>query len=299
VISGQFFVLHPGIRITAGGTGTLVQNNYIGITADGTNVLFNGQGIESPATTDDRHEHHFRQSLRRALSGVNGGKIINNVFGLNAAQTGAIPNGDALVLTNSVNLRIGESFGNPAPNVIADNNFTGITINGNGSTGNLIRQNSIYDNGGLGIDLGGDGVTQNDPGDPDFANNYQNYPLLNTVTTTIVGSLNSTPNRSFRLEFYSSLTADPTGYGEGRTFLNSLNVTTNASGNATFSVANPQPVGSYISATATDLTTSDTSEFSPYKQVLAPTAVRLAGAEAKAFDNGYSSNGRPGRKPII
>lgn len=287
VISGQFFPLNPGIRITSGGSGTLVQNNYIGTMADGSGSLFNGQGIECAGnnpTIDTNVISGSRYGV--ALSNVNGGKIINNIMGLNATQSTVIANGDALVLTNSSNLRIGDNLGNPAPNVIAGSNFTGISIIGNSSTGNMLRQNSIYDNGGLGIDLGGDGVTQNDSGDPDFANNYQNFPVINNVTTTINGNLNSFPSRTYRLEFFSSITADATGYGEGRTFLTSLNVTTDGSGNASFSVANPQPLGSYISATATDLTTNDTSEFSPWKQTLTPTAVKFAGAQAKAFDKG-------------
>lgn len=129
-------------------------------------------------------------------------------------------------------------------------------------------------------------MTQNDAGDTDLANNLQNYPILNLATTGLAGTLNSTPNRTFRLEFYASLTADPTGYGEGKTYFNSVNVTTDGFGNAVFALPNPQPLGSYISATATDLTTNDTSEFSPYKQTTAPTAVKFAGATAKAFDDG-------------
>ena len=147
-----------------------------------------------------------------------------------------------------------------------------------GATGNPILRNSITENTGLGIDLdssatpaiGADGVTPNDPNDVDSgdANNLQNYPVLamastNTMTT-VTGTLNSTPSRTFRVEFFSDTAADPSGNGEGRTFVGAQNVTTNASGNAiiNFTTTTPVPNGNIVTATATDLTTSDTSEFS-------------------------------------
>ena len=86
-----------------------------------------------------------------------------------------------------------------------------------------IRRNTIFSNTGLGIDLGGDGVTQNDPGDGDtIPNALQNFPIITSVTgdssqTTITGTLNSTPNSTFFLDFYSSSTCDPSGNGEGAT----------------------------------------------------------------------------------
>ena len=51
------------------------------------------------------------------------------------------------------------------------------------------------------------GVTANDAGDGDSgANNLQNFPVLtsansNTAGTTIVGSLNSNANTTYRIEF--------------------------------------------------------------------------------------------------
>lgn len=157
----------------------------------------------------------------------------------------------------------------------------GNVIRGNGGAGILvldsadrieIRGNAIYGNGGLGIDLsavyGGDGVTANDPGDADTgANGRQNYPVLAFAqggpTTTVQGSLNSTPNTTFTLDFYASATADPSGYGEGGRYLGSVCVTTDGAGNATFPANSLGAVfaGEVITATATDPNGS-TSEFS-------------------------------------
>ena len=92
-----------------------------------------------------------------------------------------------------------------------------------------------------GIDLGDDGVTPNDSGDGDTGpNDLQNFPVLTSAlisgnTTTLDGTLNSTPNSTFGIEFYSNAALDPTTFGEGQTFLGSLTVTTDASGNVTFS----------------------------------------------------------------
>lgn len=290
LISGQFQSNDIGVQILNTATGTLVQNNYIGTTANGNGYLFNGLNIVVSGSNFTIDSNLISGALYGInIGNVSSGIITNNKLGTDAAGTSFLGNGFSIYVQNSSNVKIGEdSGGNVAPNIIAGgvgDGRAGITIIGNG-TGNLIRQNSIYENAGIGIDLGGDGVTQNDSGDPDLANNLQNFPSIDSITTTINGKLNSTPNRSFRIEFYTSTAADPTGYGEGKTFITNTVVVTDGAGNATFSLPNPIPVGGYISATATDLITNDTSEFSAYKQVLAPTAVRFAGAKATRFANG-------------
>src|SRR5207253_10733464 len=126
-------------------------------------------------------------------------------------------------------------------------------------------------NARLGIDLTGGtenafGVTANDVGDADTgANNLQNYPVLSSVkinggSTTIIGTLNSHANTIYRLEFFSNSMVDPSGFGEGQTFLGSSNVTTDGSGNVSFNVVVPQ-VAAAVTATATD-PNGNTSEFS-------------------------------------
>jgi hypothetical protein len=69
----------------------------------------------------------------------------------------------------------------------------------------------------------------------------------------LVGSLNSSANDYFRIEFFASASANATGYGEGQIYLGSTNVVTNGSGNASFglSLGAAVPVGYVISATAT------------------------------------------------
>ena len=193
----------------------------------------------------------------------------------------------------------GASYTRVLGNRIACNGGNGVHV-GNGpandTTNVFISENSINSNGRLGIDLGGlcdqnactdDGVTNNDPGDTDTGpNNLQNFPVLTNITTvagsaTVQGTFNSTPNATFRLEFFASRVPNAAGYGEGTTFLGYTNVTTSASGNTNFAITFPANVlaGQYIAATATDLENGSlnpqsTSEFS---------GARWAGGEALPY----------------
>ena len=144
-------------------------------------------------------------------------------------------------------------------NIVAFNGGEGVMVDG--GTNNSILCNAIFSNRGLGIDLGPDGVTANDaiPGDPDTgANNLLNFPVLNTLKSTIGGVLNSTPDTLFLVEFYGNATCDPSTYGEGQVWLGYFHVQTNAGGNATFLT---NFTGNNITATTTD-PNGNTSEFS-------------------------------------
>ena len=173
-----------------------------------------------------------------------------------------------------------------AGNSIANNGSAGVAVFGDAlsssqNSGNAILGNSIFNNGRqspatrLGIDLVGttsypvdDGVTPNDSvdGDGDSGPNLlQNYPVLasvsrDSISTTIVGTLNSSFNTDYRIEFFSSPVVSQTGFGEGQTFLGFTDVTTSASGNASFNTTLmiSVPVGRYITATATSVETSVT-----------------------------------------
>lgn len=148
-----------------------------------------------------------------------------------------------------------------AGNTIAFNGGGGVKI-ANGA-GNRVLTNAIYHNSGLGIALL-NGGRSNDPQDADAgANHLQNYPVLtdshiaNGVATSN-GTLNSTPDSKFTLQFF----ADSRNLAQpGQTYLGSTNVTTDATGNAPFSVQFPISDGNvFINATATSAT-GDTSQF--------------------------------------
>ena len=105
------------------------------------------------------------------------------------------------------------------------------------------------------------------------ANNLQNFPVLSAAATNgagsahFAGSLNSAATTTYRVEFFASSAADPSGFGEGERYLGFITVTTDGSGDASFNttLANVWVnSGDKITATATvDLGGSygDTSEF--------------------------------------
>ena len=173
-------------------------------------------------------------------------------------------------------------------NVIAHNAGAGIFAD-SGRT-NTFAVNSIFANGSLGLDLAPAGATANDSGDADDGpNRLQNFPLLLTLSAnrkTLTGSINSQPSQSYRLEFFTSPTCDPSGYGEGGTFLGATTATTNASGNAAFSAtfANAAPAGDQMTATATDLN-GNTSEFSRCFDGATPIVDAIEPASASAGIN--------------
>ena len=161
-----------------------------------------------------------------------------------------------------------------ARNTIAFNGQDGVGIPSADSTGSSIMSNSIFSNGGLGIDLGASGRTANDPDDADTgSDNLQNFPVLSSATTssrstTIKGTLNSTPDTIFTLRFYSNPSSIP---DEGKKFLGLKSVHTDATSGEvsfTFRPGKKVAVGQRITATAAELD-SNTSEFSNPRRIVA------------------------------
>lgn len=185
-------------------------------------------------------------------------------------------NGNGIVLLD-------EAVGTITNNIISGNK-TGVVLAGTG-TGTSLTSNSIFGNTTLGIDLGNNGVTANDAGDADTGpNNLQNFPVLTSVnssggSTSIAGTLNSTANTIFSIQFFTNAHCSASGFGEGQTLIGSKQVTTDGSGNATF-VALIDGVtlvnGASVTATATDASTN-TSEFS--KCILAEGTTEIADLE--------------------
>ena len=188
--------------------------------------------------------------------------------------------------TLSIKTISGNAIGGTTPgagNVIA---FNG-TVDGSGvavvntnatnlSEANPILRNSIYSNGKLGIDLGADGVTANDPGDVDTGpNNLQNYPVLNSALSgpngiTIHGTITSAQSTSLFIEFFLDSVCDPSGNGEGKTFVGEQAVVSDGNSSVNFQLvlSTSVPPGQFITATATD-SFGNTSEFSRCVQVRA------------------------------
>jgi CSLREA domain-containing protein len=240
-------------------TDNKVQGNYIGTDVTGT--------VTDPDGTPNNGDE-----LGNGLNGV----VIrtgaaNNIIGGTKATAGNIISGN------------GNSGANPL-----NNTLSGVEVQfdnsdaPNKAVGNRILSNSIYDNVKLGIDLyytnDPPGVTPNDEDDPDAGpNNLQNFPVITSArlttrrigghrrkVTLIKGTLNSEADKTYNVQFFGSPVADPSGNGEGKKFLGQKSVKTDSSGDAsfTFQTRKKVPNGQVVTATATDQSTGDTSEFS-------------------------------------
>jgi hypothetical protein len=271
VISGNqsrgVYILGPGP------TGNTVEGNKIGADVTGTTPMGNSSGVEIALASNNTIGGSADAGSRNTIT-ANGmyGIIIwggpdatgNRVWGNTIGGASGLGNGAGVYLWDAFQTTVGGT-GALEPNVISYNSGDGVTIGGAGQSS--VRSNSIHSNGGLGIDLGDDDVTSNDGMDGDTGpNGLQNFPLVTASTsasTTVEGSFNSTPSTPFILEFFANSSCDASGNGEGETFIGSVPVTTDGSGDATFNETFPTtvPAGDYITATATD-PDGNTSEFS-------------------------------------
>ncbi len=84
----------------------------------------------------------------------------------------------------------------------------------------------------------------------------------------VQGKLNTTPNTIYTVELFCNGSCRPDGTGQGQTYLGSVTLTTNASGQGSFtaSINVAVLVGQFITATVTD-PGEDTSSFSLCKVV--------------------------------
>jgi uncharacterized repeat protein (TIGR01451 family) len=280
VLRGLVINRFSGNGIVVSGNANIIEGNFIGTNATGTFALGNGQDGVSIAAGSGNTIGGTTSAARNVISGnrngiqISGGsgtQVRGNFVGTNSAGTAGLGNSANGVLINNSGNAVG-AVGSASSNTIAFNGGAGVAIAS--GTGNPIQSNSIFSNGGLGIDLAPAGVTPNDSGDGDSgANNLQNFPVLNSASsagtsTTIEGTLNSTAGTAFRLEFFSNQAPNPSGFGEGQTFIGAINVTTGGTGNASFNPTFPVTVapGQIITATAND-PGNNTSEFSRSVQV--------------------------------
>ncbi|MEG4943312.1 Calx-beta domain-containing protein [Microcoleus sp. F4-D5] len=276
-----------------------IANDISGISMDGFSVknTIGGVGPESRNLVSGNRGSGLNLDTKNT-------KVIGNFIGTQADGKSALGNAENGI---SISLQGSNNIGGTAPgesNTIAFNGLDGVVIS-NDSKNNSILSNIFFSNGELGIDLNGTslnpaGTTINDRGDADTGNNdLQNFPTITSASSdgtniAIAGTLNSLANTQFRLEFFANTTLDPTSFGEGETFIGFTTVTTDASGNANFTVTFPTaiPPGQLITATATD-TNNNTSEFSGGQVVSAPPSFDFSAATytvAEGNTAGFTTN---------
>jgi Right handed beta helix region len=272
-VGGNVLAWAPGDATTAGvrvtGMGNAITGNTIGLARDGVTPWDPARA--SPGVL--------------VACGANGTQVTGNLIGGAdvAVDAGAGACAGTSGLTVSAN-RIGTTASNHAgvslhgalPGaVVSGNTIRGSTVGagvtvGGAAAGVTIRGNAIDGNAGLGIDLPGAGVTPNDLGDGD---GLQNFPAIEAPTSAVAVALtlSSKPNRAYVLEIFASPACDASGFGEGATPLGTATVTTDASGAGRVPAAvAAQPAGTVLTATATDVVTRDTSEFSACPTVAPP-----------------------------
>lgn len=261
-----------GIHIQTDADRQVIQGNYIGTNAAGTQAIPNLNGIEVYGNGLDHLIGGTAPGAGNLISGNSGVSIYidgflttiqGNLIGTDATGSAPLGNGQPMAVDRAC------TVGGTVPgagNVIAYNHGNGVIVR---ATDNRINGNSIFSNTGLGIDFGSQGLIANDACDGDFGPNFlQNFPVLTSAAVlggsgTLEGTLNSTGNKTFRIEFFSNVSCDPSGYGQGQTYLGFIDVTTDPTCNAIFGpVSFPVPAGQAVfTATATD-PNGNTSEFS-------------------------------------
>jgi hypothetical protein len=275
---------HLAIPNSSGGIFVGVNGDLIGGTAKGAGNVISGNG--GPAVLVYGGFGSYGQ----------GNLIQGNLIGTDA--TGAQPlgnTGDGIAIVDGASNNTIGGTASGTGNVIAFNAGNGVTV-GDGSfdsnsVNNAVLSNAIYGNAKLGIDLGNDGVSPNSPGGPHSgANDLQNAPVLligatHGNQTAIKGTLNAAPGTTFLVQFFSNPSADPSGHGQGQSYLGSLTVVTDATGNAIFQGQFKSQPGTVVTATATD-PSGNTSEFSSDVALVASQTTLLAQNDAYRVDTG-------------
>ncbi|MEI9864658.1 MAG: hypothetical protein WDN00_08910 [Limisphaerales bacterium] len=278
VISGN-----ASYGVVIGNTGTsgnLIQGNYIGSSGDGLTAVPNYSGILFSDRATNNTLGGTTAGAANLVSGNNlygvfisdagtsGNRVQGNLIGTDRTGTNPLGNYDNVELQAGATGNFIGGVAAGAGNVIAFAGGTGVILYDTNTTNNSIRCNSVFNNYYLGIDLNGDGVTPNHNGFLPGPDNLQNFPVITNAygsgsTTMISGTLNSLPNQSYGIDVYRNVSPDDTGYGEGQFYAGSTTVTTDGSGNGSFSLVTPAGnfAGQYFTATATSAA-NDTSEFS-------------------------------------
>jgi Tol biopolymer transport system component/uncharacterized protein YjbI with pentapeptide repeats len=274
--------------------GNVVQGNLLGFKPDGTPTSGQGNGISVSIATgtvigvdtgpgglySDVLPHPELGNVISGmgdaidiLGGSSGTIVAGNFIGVDRGGVPTGLNARGIVVSGSSGNQVGPG------NTIAYATNDGVAIVG-GGTGNRIPANSIFASGNLGIDL-------QSPSNNDIA-----APVITSASgDTVSGTFTSSNFDSVFIELFVNPTCDaPFASGAGQTYVTFVGPLSPGPWTATVGgLVN----GEGVTATATDLSTNDTSEFSACATVAPPpsdyfvsTAQELADASASASANG-------------
>jgi hypothetical protein len=255
-VTGTQALVSQGMSLTnclnclIGGTSTAARNLISGRVIFESPFAVGGQGPPPPIDLNDTFEGNF---LGTQIDGLSPLSMEPNV--------GIYVDGNKVTIANNTIAYCG--LDNTTPDIGLQ--FLGPGIQIARGNDNRITQNSMFDNGQTGIQLGDNIFTPNGVNPGTGPNHSQNFPNIVSATqsngqTVITGTLNSAPNTNYTLEFFAASDRDPGDSLEGRTYLGSMSVTTDGSGNAGFTFIGAANPGPFYTTTATD-PAGNTSEF--------------------------------------
>ncbi len=253
--------------VNSGTSGNLIEGNYIGTNPAGTAALANKRGGVYLYLGSTRNTVGGTTAAARNVISGNGGSgvglegkgtsgnlVEGNFIGTNAAGTGALGNSadgvriDTGALANTIGGTVAGSG-----NRIAYNHLDGVQVVGASTHGEQIERNPMYANATkVGIALTSKG------------NAAQPAPVIEKVTQTSSATklqIKVQGPAKYRIEFFTNPgCSDP----EGKTFLAATRV---SAGSYSVSLSSRLPAGEGVTATATNLSTANTSQFSGCKRV--------------------------------
>ena len=263
-----------GLMSVSAIAGSVVQNNLIGTDATGSGDLGNtiagvailGSGNIIGGTAPGQANTIAYNGKAGSVLNLGVGVVIAALEPTASAPISVASSGD-LISGNSIygNHNMGIGLLNiPTASLLPLLNMSSVNIP------SVVT--SLLENINLGVSANNNNGSQTGP------DNLENFPILASAvtqggTTTVRGTLQSTPDSSFQAQFFSSPTASANGYGQGQVYLGQATVNTNSSGigSFVFSPTTPVPVGQVIAATAIDGQNNST-EFSKAITVTAQAA---------------------------
>jgi hypothetical protein len=231
-------VNNSGIRTQGGGAGSLVTLNEVARPISGHTNTFDGILLVGTVSSIQVTANLTREQRGGGIEvGFGGGASATSITVSNntVRNNGFASGGSGASSTEPIGMAAYDYAGSNvvfSRNLIRDNAGAGVLVMN--ASGTLITQNRFDSNGGLSIDLdprsidpnnlgAPQGVTINDNGDSDAGpNGLRNFPVV--ASASVIGgelSLAGFARPGSAIEVYIAQ-ADPTGFGEGLTYLGTL-----------------------------------------------------------------------------
>lgn len=253
-----------GIDISYGGYVDIV-NNLVGLDPSGALASPNDEGIVLESAVDVTIQANYVAGNNSTGIRVTATTSTTPVVSISQNKIGITPPGGTL--QNSSGIKVDSSTVQITDNAIAGNRDNGVWVYETfGTSQALISRNAIHSNPLKNINLDFPGADTNDALDADVGpNGLQNRPVVTSVVqgggnTSVSWSLDSEPGQTYAIQFFSNPSA---GVRAGAVYLaQSANAVANGAGNVTGVEVIPG-LHANIAATAINVTTNATSEFSP------------------------------------